>query len=142
MESPFFLQSEVTKISRISNLTRVRLESRGLFPKRVKIGARKVAWRKAEISEWLADPEAWVRRNQAASAMLADLVSRNTDERVEFKNGSVLEIATNDADLVRGRSAIAVLGTEACFWRTDEAAASSDEEVVGAALPGMAMPGD
>jgi hypothetical protein len=71
--------------------------------------------------------------------MLARLVSRNTDERVEFKNGAALEIATNDADLVRGRSAIAVLGTEACFWRTDEAAASSDEEVVGAAEPGMAM---
>lgn len=71
--------------------------------------------------------------------MLAALVSRNTDERVEFKNGAALEIATNDADLVRGRSAIAVLGTEACFWKTDEAATSSDEEVVGAAEPGMAM---
>jgi hypothetical protein len=71
--------------------------------------------------------------------MLAALVSRNTDERVEFKNGAAFEIATNDADLVRGRSAIGILGTESCFWRTDENASSSDEEVVGAAEPGMAM---
>ncbi|WP_298111469.1 hypothetical protein [Bradyrhizobium sp.] len=71
--------------------------------------------------------------------LLSSLVTRNTEERVEFRNGAVLEIATNDADLVRGRSAIAVLGTEACFWRTDGASASNDEEVVGAAEPGMAM---
>jgi hypothetical protein len=40
---------------------------------------------------------------------------------------------------VRGRSAIAVLGSECCHWKTDEHAASSDEEVVGAAEPSMAM---
>ena len=40
---------------------------------------------------------------------------------------------------MRGRSAIAVLGSECCHWRTDEHAASSDEEVVSAALPSMAM---
>jgi group II intron reverse transcriptase/maturase len=44
-----------------------------------------------------------------------------------------------NARLVRGRSAIAVLGSECCHWRTDEHAASSDEEVVGAAEPSMAM---
>src|SRR5262249_7083449 len=44
-----------------------------------------------------------------------------------------------DARLVRGRSAIAVLGSESCHWKTDEFAASSDEEVVGAAEPSMAM---
>jgi hypothetical protein len=49
------------------------------------------------------------------------------------------EIATNDARLVRGRSAIAVLGSECCHWKTDEHSASSDEEVVGAAEPSMAM---
>jgi hypothetical protein len=58
---------------------------------------------------------------------------------IEFRNGAVLEIATNDARLIRGRSAIAVLGSEASHWRTDEHAASSDEEVVGAATPSMAM---
>ena len=66
-------------------------------------------------------------------------VVRATYDVVEFRNGASLEIATNDARLVRGRSAIAVLGSECCHWRTEEHAASSDEEVVGAAEPSMAM---
>jgi hypothetical protein len=35
-----------------------------------------------------------------------------------------------------------VLGSETCHWKTDEHAASSDEEVVGAAEPSMAMCAD
>jgi prophage regulatory protein len=31
-----------------------RLESEGKFPKRVKLSERCVAWREAEISEWIA----------------------------------------------------------------------------------------
>jgi hypothetical protein len=71
--------------------------------------------------------------------MLAREVARSTDEVIEFKNGSSLEIITNNAGLVRGRSAIAVLGSECCHWRTDENAASNDEEVVASAVPSMAM---
>jgi hypothetical protein len=74
--------------------------------------------------------------------MLAREVTRQTGEVIEFSNGASLEIATNDARLVRGRSAIAVLGSEAAHWRTDEFAASSDEEVVSAAEPSMAMTAD
>jgi hypothetical protein len=74
-----------------------------------------------------------------ATPLLAREVVRTTGEVTEFRNGSSLEIATNDARLVRGRSAIAVLGSECAHWKTDEHAASSDEEVVGAALPSMAM---
>jgi hypothetical protein len=61
---------------------------------------------------------------------------------IEFRSGSLLEVATNDARLVRGRSAIAVLGSECCHWRTDEHASSSDEEVVAAAEPSLAMTPD
>jgi hypothetical protein len=71
--------------------------------------------------------------------LLAAEVTRTTGEVTEFKNGASLEIATNDARLVRGRSAIAVLGSECCHWKTDEFAASSDEEVVAAASPSLAM---
>jgi hypothetical protein len=71
--------------------------------------------------------------------LLAAEVVRTTGEVTEFKNGASLEITTNNASLVRGRSAIAVLGSECCHWRTDEHAASSDEEVVGAAEPSMAI---
>jgi hypothetical protein len=66
-------------------------------------------------------------------------VVRQTSEVIEFRNGASLEIGTNDASLIRGRSAIAVLGSECCHWKTDEASASSDEEVVGAAEPSMSM---
>jgi hypothetical protein len=71
--------------------------------------------------------------------LLRPEIIRQTGDVIEFRNGSSLEIATNDARLVRGRSAIAVLGSECCHWKTDEHAASSDEEVVGAAEPSMAM---
>jgi hypothetical protein len=71
--------------------------------------------------------------------LLAQEVTRRTDEIIEFRNGASLEIATNDVRLVRGRSAIAVLGSECAHWRTDDYAASSDEEVVNAAEPSMAM---
>jgi hypothetical protein len=71
--------------------------------------------------------------------LLAQEITRSTGEVTEFRNGSSLEIATNDARLVRGRSAIAVLGSECCHWRTDEDSTSSDEEVVAAAEPSMAM---
>jgi hypothetical protein len=56
-------------------------------------------------------------------------VTRLTDELIEFRSGGSLEIVTNDASLVRGRSAVAVLGTECCHWKTDDASLSSDEEV-------------
>ena len=71
--------------------------------------------------------------------LLAAEVKRRTDDAIEFRNGGVLEIATNDVRLIRGRSAVAVLGSETCYWRTDEYAASSDEEVVAGAEPSLAM---
>jgi hypothetical protein len=74
-----------------------------------------------------------------AMPMIKAEVHRNTDDVLEFRNEAALEVVTNDADLVRGRSVLALLGTEAAFWNTDPDASSSDEEVVGAAEPGMAM---
>ena len=74
--------------------------------------------------------------------LLAAEIVRDTDEMIEFRNGAALEIASNDAATIRGRSAIAVVGTEACYWQTDDERASSDEEVVGAAEPAMAMTPD
>lgn len=71
--------------------------------------------------------------------LLAKQVKRITNEIIEFRNGASLEIITNDQSLVRNRSAIGVLGTETCHWKTDEASLSSDEEVVNAAEPSMAM---
>jgi hypothetical protein len=71
--------------------------------------------------------------------LLAAEVTRNTDDTVEFRNGASLEVATNNSDLVRGRSAVALLGSECCFWKSDEHSTNSDEEVVSAAEKSMAM---
>ncbi len=71
--------------------------------------------------------------------LLAAEVIRDTGEVIEFRNGGSLEIATNDKDLVRGRSAIALLGSECCFWQTDEGSESNDKEVISAAIKSMAM---
>jgi hypothetical protein len=71
--------------------------------------------------------------------LLAREVLRDTNELIEFANGSSLEIVTNNAALVRGRSAIGVFGSECCQWKSDENNSSSDEEVVSAAEPSLSM---
>jgi hypothetical protein len=70
---------------------------------------------------------------------LAREVLRETKDVVEFRNGSKLEIASNDPGLVRGRSAIAVLGSEVSVWQTDENSPMNDEEVVTGAQNSLAM---
>jgi hypothetical protein len=69
--------------------------------------------------------------------LLAPEVVRRTEERIELRSGAVLEITTNDHRLIRGRSAIAVLGDEVSFWRADGESSSSDEEVIAAAAPSL-----
>lgn len=67
MESPFLLPDEVDTIARSSDDTRMRQEKKGRFPKRIKIAAKKIAYRKSEIEEWARDPEAWRARNAVAA---------------------------------------------------------------------------
>ncbi|UCI09978.1 hypothetical protein [Mesorhizobium sp. B1-1-8] len=75
-----------------------------------------------------------------ASPVLSDQIVRDVGSGiVEFTNGAAIEISTNDVGALRGRSSIGVLGTESCFWRTDSDHLSSDEEIVLAAEPAMAM---
>lgn len=65
VESPFLLSSEVTAISRMGDVTRGRLERDKRFPERIKIGLRKVAYRRCEIEDWARDPAAWVAKQEA-----------------------------------------------------------------------------
>jgi hypothetical protein len=58
-------------------------------------------------------------RGIIAKPMIAAEVKRDTDEVLEFRNEAALEVVTKDADLVRGRSVLALLGTEAALWNTD-----------------------
>jgi hypothetical protein len=69
--------------------------------------------------------------------LLKSLVKRRTAERIELKSGAVLEIVTNDARTIRGRSALALCGDEVAFWRADGESASSDVEVLAAATPAL-----
>jgi hypothetical protein len=78
-------------------------------------------------------------RALVATPMIREEVARGTDEILEFKNGAALEVCTNDAGTVRGRSVLALLGTEVSFWNVNPDADSSDEEVVSAAEAGAAM---
>jgi hypothetical protein len=69
--------------------------------------------------------------------LLAKLVASRTAESLELTNGVVIEITTNSARTSRGYSFAAVLGDEACHWRTDTAA-DADHEVLTAVRPGLA----
>ena len=62
--SKFFLLDEVRKCVRLSNPTLWRQERAGQFPRRRKLGARKVAYLREEIEAWEADPEGWVARSR------------------------------------------------------------------------------
>jgi hypothetical protein len=62
--SPFLLPDEVDTIALICDMTRMRQEKLGRFPKRIKLANRKVAYRRTDIEEWSRDPEGW--RDRAA----------------------------------------------------------------------------
>jgi predicted DNA-binding transcriptional regulator AlpA len=67
--SPFLLPpDEVEQKTLLCDLTRMRQEKLGRFPKRVKIASRRIAYRGAEIEDWLRDPEAWRQRNASGAA--------------------------------------------------------------------------
>jgi hypothetical protein len=74
-----------------------------------------------------------------AVPLLAAEVVRSTEDLIEFRNGATLKIVTNDPDLIRGRSAIGVLGSEVCHWPIGEHRANSDFEVISAAKHSMMM---
>jgi prophage regulatory protein len=64
----FLLEPEVAELTRLSYLTRLRREAAGAFPRRIKIGARKIAWHRADIEAWLADPAGWAKRHALAAS--------------------------------------------------------------------------
>jgi prophage regulatory protein len=67
MTDPIFLfPSEVDEITRIADLTRWRMEKRGLFPRRIRLSPGRIAWRRADIESWAADPEGWPKQHTQA----------------------------------------------------------------------------
>ncbi len=61
----FLLNHEVNVITRTCKVTCVRMEVRGLFLKRIRIGAWKTVSRKHELEERMRDPVGWAQRNRA-----------------------------------------------------------------------------
>jgi prophage regulatory protein len=56
---PFILSQELDGRTPFSDTTRWRQEKAGRFPRRIKVGARKVASRRSDIEAWERDPEGW-----------------------------------------------------------------------------------
>lgn len=51
-----------------SRQTLLNWEKRGTFPRRVYLSPRRVAWRKAEVLDYLEDPEGWRERHRGDRA--------------------------------------------------------------------------
>lgn len=64
----FILKNEIANYHPMSDVARWRMEKQGRFPKRVKVGLKKVAWNRAAVVEWQQDPEAWIKKNQPQAA--------------------------------------------------------------------------
>jgi predicted DNA-binding transcriptional regulator AlpA len=64
-DGPFILPDELDQRTPFSDTTRWRQEKAGRFPRRIKIGVRKIAYRRSDIEAWESDPEGWAARNQA-----------------------------------------------------------------------------
>jgi prophage regulatory protein len=48
------LEDEVSDITRLSPVTIWRLERKGLFPRRMKLGLKRVGWLEREVLDWIA----------------------------------------------------------------------------------------
>lgn len=75
------------------------------------------------------------------SPVLAHEVVATTADRITLASRAEIQIGTSDYRAVRGRSLVAVIADEICFWRSDTSA-SPDSEVIAAVRPALAtMPG-
>jgi hypothetical protein len=73
---------------------------------------------------------------------LAQLVAEDNDDEIVLNNRVVIEIQTASFRAVRGFTVIACLLDEIAFWRSDEASANPDAEIIAAIRPAMAtIPG-
>jgi prophage regulatory protein len=65
---PYYSLDEVKKRAPFSEPTLWRLEKSGRFPKRVRLSAKKIFWRKSEIDAWVVDPEGWCSASMGGAA--------------------------------------------------------------------------
>lgn len=74
--------------------------------------------------------------------MLRTQIERQTTESIDLLRGVTIEVSTASFRSVRGYTVAAALLDEVAFWRTDEASANPDTEIMQALRPAMAtIPG-
>jgi hypothetical protein len=72
----------------------------------------------------------------------ASLIEHDDDDAITLTNSICIEIQTASFRSVRGFTVIACLADEIAFWRSDEASANPDSEILAAIRPAMAtIPG-
>ena len=55
VKSDFMMSDEVDARVPYSRAHLYRLEDQGAFPKRKRIGANRIAWKRSEVEQWLSD---------------------------------------------------------------------------------------
>ncbi|MBB3234530.1 hypothetical protein [Phyllobacterium endophyticum] len=70
--------------------------------------------------------------------MLKAMVTNQTTEGFDLSNATRIEVGTASFRATRGYTFAAVLCDEIAFWRSDEASANPDSEIIAALRPGMA----
>jgi hypothetical protein len=73
--------------------------------------------------------------------LLSALVKSTTADTISLTNGIDLEIRSASFRGLRGVTAVAVIGDEASFWRTEETSANADAEILNAVRPALATTG-
>jgi hypothetical protein len=83
----------------------------------------------------------YCRATFEAVPLLSSLVRNTTADTISLSNGIDLEIRAASFRSLRGVTAVAVIGDEASFWRTDELSANADTEILNAVRPALATTG-
>lgn len=71
VDQRYISSTEVVMIAGISEGMIRNLESKGRFPKRIKMSSRSSRWWMPTVLEWKKDPEAWAQNQQTANQSVA-----------------------------------------------------------------------
>lgn len=80
----------------------------------------------------------YIRGLLTASPMLRELITGETQERIDLKQRVTIEVMTASFKSSRGYGLACVLLDESAFLPTDEFSAEPDKEIINALKPGMA----
>jgi hypothetical protein len=75
-----------------------------------------------------------------ASAILKQLVARQTSEEIELKSGIVIAVGTSNFRRVRGVTSVAAICDEIAFWHSEDSS-NPDSEILTALRPTLATTG-